>query len=447
MTSTLILLLVALSLAAIGTLSTGFFAGYVCGRWKHEPKANGGGQGNPCKPDEPASFKQVQVVTDSLAHLARSMATDVADHSTKIEEISATISEEAVSAEALALIPARIVAINLELQNQLARAKQQIENQAQQLKARESEARTDLLTSLLNRRAFDEEMRRQMAEWERNQRPFSLLMMDVDSFKHFNDTHGHRAGDAVLREVGHVVGTKLRPMDLAYRYGGEEFAVLLPGIELVNAVMIGERIRKAIAEEVVTHEGKQLHVTVSVGVSSVDASDSTDSLVQRADQALYESKRTSKNCVHSHSVNGIKSANQEKHVVESEPLTNPFCCKQSSSADFKRELTKRVLESRRTGHPLSLIWFRYQSEFEGNEVRLEDFAAFLNPYLSRWDLVSLQCATDAWLVLSDRNLSNANDLLAKLTSGSCAFGQASELGAEESAESLVSRTLLATVSV
>lgn len=443
MTSTLILLLIALSLAAIGTLSAGFFAGYVCGRWKNPAPANQGAQEPPCKTEDATAFKRVQIASDSLAHLARSIATDVADHSTKIEEISATIDEATVSAEALALIPARIVAINLELQNQLARAKQQIENQAQQLKARESEARTDLLTSLFNRRAFDEEMRRQMAEWERNQRPFSLLMMDVDSFKVFNDTHGHRAGDVVLREVAHVVGTKLRPMDLAYRYGGEEFAVLLPGIKLVNAVTIGERIREAIAGEVVSHDGKQLNVTVSVGVSCVLSNDTADALVQRADQALYESKRTSKNCVHSHSGNELKSSSQETHELVSEPLKTPLCCKQFSSANFKRELTKRVLESRRTGRPLSAIWLKYQPDSE--EVRLGDFVAYLNQHLSRWDLVSLEGAAEAWIVLPDRDLTKANELLAKLTGGSCAFGQASELGAEESAESLVSRTQPAAV--
>jgi len=146
---------------------------------------------------------------------------------------------------------------------------------------------TDLLTGLHNRRylldAFDKEIRRA----DRHERPFCALMMDVDRFKQYNDTHGHLAGDEVLRRMGIVLRDATRDLDVVARYGGEEFICLLPECDLANAVIAGERIRKRLSEE--TFEGGA--VTVSIGVAEFPAhGQSAAAVIAEADAALYEAK-------------------------------------------------------------------------------------------------------------------------------------------------------------
>jgi diguanylate cyclase (GGDEF)-like protein len=147
---------------------------------------------------------------------------------------------------------------------------------------------TDALTGLHNRRflvqAFEQEIRRA----DRHERPFSVLLIDVDRFKQFNDTHGHQAGDQVLLTMGRVITEAVRDLDVAARYGGEEFVVLLPECDLANAVAAAERIRARLARERFEHGP----VTISVGVAEFPAHGETSSeVLAAADEALYEAKR------------------------------------------------------------------------------------------------------------------------------------------------------------
>jgi len=147
---------------------------------------------------------------------------------------------------------------------------------------------TDLLTGLHNRRflleAFDKEIRRS----DRNERPFCVLMIDVDRFKQYNDTYGHLAGDEVLKGMGKVIPDATRDLDVVARYGGEEFVVLLPQCELSNAVLAGERIRTRLARE--SFDGRK--VTISVGAAEFPMhGDTAAGVIAAADEALYEAKR------------------------------------------------------------------------------------------------------------------------------------------------------------
>jgi diguanylate cyclase (GGDEF)-like protein len=159
-----------------------------------------------------------------------------------------------------------------------------------------TEARTDALAGVANRRALDEELARRYAAWQRQETPFSLLIIDADHFKKFNDTHGHQAGDAVLRNMGRVLAATARDMDFVARYGGEEFALVLPGAEIEDAKSVAERIRNAIAEMKLAFAGKNLEVTVSVGAAAVRPGDTVTSLTQHADTALYAAKSNGRNC-------------------------------------------------------------------------------------------------------------------------------------------------------
>jgi diguanylate cyclase (GGDEF)-like protein len=143
-------------------------------------------------------------------------------------------------------------------------------------------ARTDDLTGLLNRRAWEEQLPREMARARRQSDPLCVAMLDLDFFKNYNDERGHQAGDRLLKQSAAAWVNELRASDTLARYGGEEFTVALPGCTLVNAKDIVERLRAAMP-------GGQ---TVSAGVACWNGRESAEELVGRADAALYEAKRS-----------------------------------------------------------------------------------------------------------------------------------------------------------
>ncbi|HEX7874924.1 MAG TPA: sensor domain-containing diguanylate cyclase [Sphingobium sp.] len=159
-------------------------------------------------------------------------------------------------------------------------------------------AMADPLTGLANRRHLDEIIDLELAEAERLGQPISCMMLDVDHFKRFNDSFGHQAGDTVLREVGEILKNSLREKGKAFRFGGEEFLLLLNGFSAEMAAERCEDIRARIAALHLVHEGHRLDaVTVSIGVASVPEHCSADRLVKAADAALYRAKATGRNRV------------------------------------------------------------------------------------------------------------------------------------------------------
>ena len=194
----------------------------------------------------------------------------------------------------------QIVAANRELQQQLDEAELTLKAQADSLVAFVSEARTDALTKLPNRRAFDDEAGRYLAGWQRFGSPFSLLVIDVDHFKKFNDQYGHLVGDQVLSAVAKTLRQVSRATDLVVRLGGEEFSVLLPNSGTSDAIQALERIRSAIEQTHIIADGMILSVSVSCGGAFISAGESIESLVQRADAAMYASKMLGRNRSHWH---------------------------------------------------------------------------------------------------------------------------------------------------
>ena len=163
-----------------------------------------------------------------------------------------------------------------------------------------AEARTDIVTGLKNRRAFNEELSRLFAQRQRLGGHFSLMMIDIDDFKNLNDTHGHLSGDVVLRSVGHVLSTTLREMDIVCRYGGDEFVAICPGAKLQEAAVAAERVRQAVANATVSLKRGSLQVTISLGVAEVTTAEIAESLIQRADDALFAAKHAGRNGIHLH---------------------------------------------------------------------------------------------------------------------------------------------------
>lgn len=154
-------------------------------------------------------------------------------------------------------------------------------------------ARVDSLTQLFNRRHFDERINEEINRHARYGDNLSILLMDLDSFKRYNDTFGHLAGDRLLLHASDIIKAAVRSSDLAFRYGGDEFAVILPNSSTMDAFNVAERIREKIASEI---GGRQLNVTASIGVASWPGDGSTlDELCYSADMALYYAKRTGQN--------------------------------------------------------------------------------------------------------------------------------------------------------
>jgi len=157
----------------------------------------------------------------------------------------------------------------------------------------------DELTGLHNRRWLQDMMRRQMDRAEIDKQPLSLIMLDIDHFKKFNDEFGHLAGDRVLQVVAKTIMNNVRPTDLLARYGGEEFIVVLPDTAIIGARLVAERVRQAVSEEIVlTSDNNALPpATISLGVSQMQPGQSIESLIADADAALYRAKAQGRNRV------------------------------------------------------------------------------------------------------------------------------------------------------
>jgi diguanylate cyclase (GGDEF)-like protein len=159
-------------------------------------------------------------------------------------------------------------------------------------------ATVDPVTGVFNRRYIQVRLDEELQRSQRHQIPLALLMIDIDDFKRVNDSHGHLAGDTILRDVGDILRRSVRVFDVCARFGGEEFVIIMPGSTSENAMRIAERIRERI-EHYRPADGvlAVTRVTVSVGLAVSSAGSTVGQLLERADQALYEAKRAGKNCI------------------------------------------------------------------------------------------------------------------------------------------------------
>ncbi|MBT9573885.1 MAG: GGDEF domain-containing protein [Pseudomonas umsongensis] len=153
----------------------------------------------------------------------------------------------------------------------------------------------DPLTDTGNRIAMDQTLQREIELARRHMQPLSLLMLDIDHFKRVNDTHGHSAGDDVLKAVAASIKNQLRNVDMVFRYGGEEFLILLSNTSREAAALVGERLRCAAQAEDYPADGRTVELTVSLGCSTLLPGESAESLLRRADSALYVAKREGRN--------------------------------------------------------------------------------------------------------------------------------------------------------
>lgn len=157
-------------------------------------------------------------------------------------------------------------------------------------------SRTDGLSQLFNRSFWEECLHRELQRSRRHQHPASLIILDVDLFKEVNDTHGHVAGDDVIRFIGRQMRLNLRETDVGGRYGGEEFAIILPETSADDALVFAERLRYVVEEATMKHDDSEFKITISLGIAELDEQMSIEqNWIEAADHALYESKKNGRN--------------------------------------------------------------------------------------------------------------------------------------------------------
>jgi two-component system, cell cycle response regulator len=186
-----------------------------------------------------------------------------------------------------------------ELQVRLRAGKRIVDLQTELLDAREElrdRANKDILTMLPNRPAIHDVLQQELSRCHRDRRTVGVVLLDLDHFKNINDTYGHFAGDAVLKETANRLRANMRPYDRVGRYGGEEFLVVLPNCDLEQAAHQAERMREKLGQQPMYVDGAELQVTASFGVTISDGSEgSPDSFIRVADEALYQAKNAGRN--------------------------------------------------------------------------------------------------------------------------------------------------------
>ena len=353
---------------------------------------------------------RANMAAQQIRDLAHNVASDVGEHSDMMSDVQATLGEVDLQSpgadEAVNGAIAKILSANEKLQTRLAEAEKKIQAQAEEIKTQESEARTDALTKLANRRAFDDVMEQNLALFKRERRPFSLLIFDVDHFKNFNDTHGHQAGDEVLKSVGKTLSQVVKVSDIPCRYGGEEFALIMPSTTVQNGRVAAERVRKAIEAMTVKFEDKELKVTISVGLAEAEIGNDSAQLIRRADDGVYKSKEAGRNCGHWHDGSScipmeVSNDPAKTPAPKDKPEEQPKKTDESAEslpdkANFSDELQRRVAESHRFGVSLSSMHISL-CNYEGLEkeygsavgkLLLDSVAQFIRTSLRDMDLLA-----------------------------------------------------------
>lgn len=306
-----------------------------------------------------------------LAELTTGVAAEVGKHTGNIVAINAELAAvKEGDAGAVVAAVQKILKANEVMQQELVAAENRLQVQQQELITQTEAARTDQLTKITNRRALDEELRKCVLEFQRSAQPFSVMVLDVDHFKKFNDTHGHLAGDEVLKFVAQTIKSQTRESELVARYGGEEFVVVFRGESVAACRERGDRLRASINEQSITFEGKELWVAASAGLAEIGIGEDEKGLIRRADQALYISKKAGRNCAHWNdgrqnvpitpallaklAAEGAAEALPKQAEIAARPPRFDLYDVRFSDASFSPNLDRRVAEWKRTGNAFSM---------------------------------------------------------------------------------------------
>src|SRR3954453_22312297 len=235
-----------------------------------------------------------------LQELTRRVAADLDQHVECVEEITAQLANDENDEAAVIAAVKQLIDANQRMKRQLDTAEERLEAQSVQIESHAAEARTDALTQVANRRALDQELKRCVAAFQQKGTPTTVMLLDVDHFKRFNDTHGHQAGDDALKHGPRAVRQAVSEVGLVARYGGEEFAVVLAGLGAEAAAVYCEQARQAIGAGRFRAGENEVRLTASAGIAELLSGESEADFIVRVDAALYASKNAGRNCGHLH---------------------------------------------------------------------------------------------------------------------------------------------------
>lgn len=282
----------------LGILQLG--AGVALGMWLRRP-----GDRLPDTKSRDADLRRARAVALELHGLTQRVGGQVAAHRARFEAADARLREVPAgkhhpTTDLVVGVVGEILAANRQLQAELATAEKQIAAQATEIVSHVTTSLTDPLTNLPNRRALNEQLARRQEDYRKHGTPFSLLMLDVDHFKQVNDTFGHPAGDEVLVGMGNALRGALRKHDFVARFGGEEFAVIFTHTSLDEAQRAAAKACAGLSDLAGEFEYLDRPVTASGGLASIHPSEEVESLIRRADDAMYMAKQNGRNRIYLH---------------------------------------------------------------------------------------------------------------------------------------------------
>jgi diguanylate cyclase len=250
--------------------------------------------------------RRVQAMTAEISVIIRQAGIAHKEYNKTLIKQSDTLSTSTDLAEVKKMVSGlvedtrRMVEENHKLEEKLNDSSTQLQQMRQDMQNLRMEALTDSLTGIPNRKSFDIELKSRAADALEKAKPLSLMMIDIDYFKIFNDTFGHQVGDQVLRLVAKTIAEVLRPTELLARYGGEEFTVIVAGTKLRDAEKLAEKVRQKIATKDIINQNKNEklgRLSVSIGVAQLEPGEPLVQLIDRADRALYKAKAAGRNNV------------------------------------------------------------------------------------------------------------------------------------------------------
>ncbi|HUB95214.1 MAG TPA: GGDEF domain-containing protein [Stellaceae bacterium] len=252
-----------------------------------------------------AAGGRLRHIVDQLKKQLESAAGDANAFGRTLDDFSTAIGEgEAEGMRALIddllVETQRVAERNRQLEERLGRTADEVNELRQNLESVQREALTDALTGIPNRKSFELRLREAAREAMEHGEPLSLLIGDIDHFKHFNDTYGHQIGDQVLRLVAKTLTDSVKGRDTPARYGGEEFAIILPQTRLAEAAVVADQVRVGLSRRKLVgrdRRGEYGSVTLSFGAAQYRAGETLSTLIERADAALYRAKRQGRNRV------------------------------------------------------------------------------------------------------------------------------------------------------
>ena len=249
----------------------------------------------------PQASREIRIISEIM----RSYIRDSRNYSSYLNDTNEQLAKPIEQMELMSVVEClvrenkKLLDSSCQLQIRLEESKSRIDALTHDLDAVREESQQDALTQLYGRRYFDDMLPRCVTSAQENKQQLCLMLLDIDAFKQINDTGGHLAGDDIIKSIGALISGSVRRSDVAARYGGDEFAIILPGASRGDAVHIAERIQSllSIKRWSLNGNGAPDAVTVSIGIASLVSTDSAKELFERADASLYKAKASGRNRV------------------------------------------------------------------------------------------------------------------------------------------------------